>query len=264
MTVRLDRALVERGLAPSRSRAALLVAEGLVRVDGSPARKAATPVGPETALDVEGQPGYVSRAALKLLAALDAFDIRPAGRLALDVGASTGGFTQVLLERGASRVIALDVGHGQLAAELRDDPRVTVVEGFNARELSPAALATASGVTAAPALAVADVSFIRLGLVLPGIRAVVAPEADIVALVKPQFEVGRGGVRAGIVREPSLRAAAVRAVLEDAWALGLGTAGIRSSPIAGGHGNREALVHLSARVGTHPTEWEARIAEATA
>jgi 23S rRNA (cytidine1920-2'-O)/16S rRNA (cytidine1409-2'-O)-methyltransferase len=254
---------VARGLAPSRTRAARLIAEGLVTVAGVPRVKASTPVTDTDEIAVSTDAGWVSRAALKLDAALDAFAVDPAGRLALDVGASTGGFTQVLLERGARHVIALDVGHDQLASALRADPRVTAVEGFNARGLSPLSLARASGVSETPSLAVVDISFISLTLVLPALRGALSPDADVVALIKPQFEVGRGGIRDGVVRDAGLRAHAVREVLSAAHAAGLGTAAVISSPITGIAGNREVLVHLSATRGTDPTEWDGRVADST-
>lgn len=224
-------------------------------VDGVPVLKPSARVAEDAVIVLAGLDHYVSRAAHKLIAALDAFGIAPAGRLALDVGASTGGFTQVLLERGARRVIALDVGHGQLAPQVRSDPRVAVVEGFNARDLDAAALASLSGSDDIPDLVVADVSFISLALVLPALVATVGPGADFVLLVKPQFEVGRTGIREGIVHDAGLRDDAVMGVLWAAWDLGLGTAGVIASPIAGGAGNREFLVRLSSSGGGNPTDW---------
>jgi 23S rRNA (cytidine1920-2'-O)/16S rRNA (cytidine1409-2'-O)-methyltransferase len=198
---------------------------------------------------------YVSRAAHKLIAALDGFAVAVAGRLVLDVGASTGGFTQVLLERGARHVIALDVGHGQIVASLRSDERVTVVEGSNARYLTPSTLAEQSRITEIPDLVVGDLSFISLTTVLPALVDTVGLGADFVLLIKPQFEVGRTGIREGIVRDAGLREDAINGVLWAAWDLGLGTAGILSSPIAGNSGNREYLVWLSVSAGSNPTEW---------
>jgi 23S rRNA (cytidine1920-2'-O)/16S rRNA (cytidine1409-2'-O)-methyltransferase len=256
---RLDAALSERGLARSRTHAARLIADGLVTVDGTPVVKASARVRDSQTIVVATSDHYVSRAAHKLVAALDAFGVSPEERLALDVGASTGGFTQVLLERGVRRVIALDVGHGQLAEPVRSDDRVTVVEGFNARFLTAEGLAGASGVTELPTLVVADLSFISLPTVLPAIVATVGPGADHVLLVKPQFEVGRTGIREGIVKSAGLRADAVTGVLWAAWDLGLATAGVIPSPIAGGSGNQEYLVHLSTSVGTNPTEWLERV-----
>jgi 23S rRNA (cytidine1920-2'-O)/16S rRNA (cytidine1409-2'-O)-methyltransferase len=229
-----------------------------VTVDGVPVVKASAQIAAEAVIEVASTDHYVSRAAHKLVAALEAFGIDPAGRLALDVGASTGGFSQVLLERGARRVIALDVGHGQLAPTVRSDPRVVVVEGFNARELDAAALAEVSDSRDIPDLVVADLSFISLTMVLPALVDTVGPAADLVLLVKPQFEVGRTGIREGIVHDAGLRDDAVMGVLWAAWDLGLGTLGVIASPIAGGAGNREFLVRLGAN-GVNPTEWTARV-----
>ena len=252
---RLDAELVRRGLARSRALAVAAIDEGRVTVDGRPALKASLRVSRDAALALDGDDRWVSRSAGKLDAALDAFGVAVAGRLALDVGASTGGFTQVLLERGAREVIALDVGHGQLAPLIREDERVRVVEGMNARELTPGLLAAESGTAEAPQLVVADLSFIPLGLVLPALLATAGSGADFVLLVKPQFEVGRTGVREGIVRDRAARHDAVSGVLWSAWDLGLGTAGVISSPVVGGQGNQEYLVWLSAGVGGNPTEW---------
>jgi 23S rRNA (cytidine1920-2'-O)/16S rRNA (cytidine1409-2'-O)-methyltransferase len=252
---RLDAAMAERGLARSRTVAAKLIADGLVTVNGAPVVKASTKVSAAATIDVAGADHYVSRAAHKLIAALEGFAVDPAGRLALDVGASTGGFTQVLLERGARHVIALDVGHEQLVPELRHDARVSVVEGFNARTMTAASLAAASGVEEVPDLVVADLSFISLPTVLPALVESVGRHADYVLLVKPQFEVGRTGIREGIVRDAGLRADALNGVLWAAWDLDLPTAGVLPSPIAGGSGNREFLVWFSAVSGVNPGEW---------
>lgn len=226
-----------------------------------PVVKPSAPVEPHQLLEVAEVDHYVSRAAHKLIAALDGFAVDPSGRLAVDVGASTGGFTQVLLERGARRVIATDVGHGQLAPGIRADERVTVVEGSNARYLTPELLATESGSDEVPTLVVADLSFISLTTVLPALVETMGVDADYVLLVKPQFEVGRTGIREGIVRDAGLRDEAVMGVLWAAWDLGLPTAGILPSPIAGNSGNREYLAWLSARVGGNPTEWTRRVSE---
>ena len=252
---RLDAELVRRGLARSRSLAVIAIDEGRVTVDGRPALKASTRVNQDAVLALDGEDRWVSRSAGKLDAALDAFRIDPAGRLVLDLGASTGGFTQVLLERGAREVIALDVGHAQLAPLIREDPRVRVVEGVNARELTTEGLAASAGTAEVPSLVVADLSFISLGLVLPAMVATVGLAADFVLLVKPQFEVGRTGIREGIVRDRAARHDAVNGVLWSAWDLGLPTAGVISSPVVGGNGNQEYLVWLSAGVGGNPTEW---------
>jgi 23S rRNA (cytidine1920-2'-O)/16S rRNA (cytidine1409-2'-O)-methyltransferase len=256
---RLDAALAERGVARSRTHAARLIGDGLVLVDGATAVKASMRVRDDQVLSLTASDHYVSRAAHKLIGALDEFGVPVDGRSALDVGASTGGFTQVLLERGAEHVVALDVGHGQLAPLIAEDSRVTVIEGFNARELTPKTLDAAAGVTVKVDLVVADLSFISLPMVLPSMVGTVGLDVDYVLLVKPQFEVGRTGIREGIVHNPDLRADAVSGVLWAAWDLGLKTAGVISSPIAGNAGNREYLVWLSARSGTNPTEWSERI-----
>lgn len=256
---RLDAALAERGLARSRTHAAALIAAGSVTVDGRPVVKASTRVAAESELAVASADHYVSRAAHKLLAALDEFSVGVDGRLALDAGASTGGFTQVLLERGARRVLAVDVGHGQLAPELLGHERIVLVEGCNVRTLDAEGLAALTGVAERPDLVTADLSFISLTTVLPALVATAAPEADFVLLVKPQFEVGRGGTREGIVRDPARRADAVNDVLWTAHDLGLRTAGVAASPIAGGQGNQEFLVHLTAMQGSDPSEWSSRI-----
>lgn len=259
MTARLDAALAARGLARSRTHAATLIAEGLVTVDGRPVVKASTPVGDDDAIEVAGADHYVSRAAHKLIAGLDAFGVDVRGRVALDMGASTGGFTQVLRERGAEPVIAVDVGHGQLAPSVADDPGVVPIEGFNVRYMTAQSLAEASGVTAAPSVITGDLSFISLGHVLPAARAVAASDADLVLLIKPQFEVGRTAVKGGLVTNPVLRADAVARVLWAAWDEGLGTCGLVSSPIVGTHGNAEFIAHLAPGRGINPTEWSGTV-----
>ena len=258
---RLDAALAARGLARSRTHAAKLIADGLVTVDGSPVVKAAAPVRDDQRIDVATSDHYVSRAAHKLIAALDAFPVPVTDRLVLDVGASTGGFTQVLLERDARRVIALDVGHGQLVDQIRSDSRVAVVEGSNARFLTAQTLAEQSGVDEVPTLVVGDLSFISLTTVLPALAETVGSSADFVLLIKPQFEVGRTGIREGIVRDAGLREDAINGVLWAAWDLGLPTAGILPSPIAGNSGNHEYLVWLSVAHGLNPSEWIQRVSE---
>ncbi|GAA2230643.1 TlyA family RNA methyltransferase [Herbiconiux moechotypicola] len=261
---RLDAAVAARGLARSRSHAARLIANGYVRVDGTPVVKASHPVGDSQVVTVDAVDRYVSRGANKLLAALEAFpEVTVAGRLALDAGASTGGFTQVLLERGAREVIAVDVGHDQLDPIIRSDARVVAVEGFNIRYATPATLAGVSGVADAPGLVVADLSFISLPLVLPALSEVAEQDADFVLLVKPQFEVGRTGIREGIVRDAALRADAVTGVLWAGYDLGFSTGGVIRSPIAGNAGNLEYLVWLSRSRGAHPTEWMQRVTEMT-
>lgn len=256
---RLDSALAARGLARSRTHAARLIADGLVSVDGAPGLKASARVADSQDIAVAESDHYVGRAAHKLIAALDGFSINVAGRFALDAGASTGGFTQVLLERGIEQVIAVDVGHGQLAPTLEGDPRVVSVEGFNVRHMNRQSLAQASGVSRPPDLLVGDLSFISLRTVLPALTQTVAEYADLILLIKPQFEVGRGGIREGIVRSAALREDAVAGVLWAAWDCGVGTAGLVPSPLPGTHGNREYLVWLNATTGRHPTEWMRQI-----
>lgn len=260
---RLDAALAARGLARSRTHAATLIAAGVVTVDGRPAVKPALKVSESASIEVAASDHYVSRAAHKLIAALDGFGVDPAGRVVLDAGASTGGFSQVLLERGARTVLAIDVGHGQLAPELVGASGLVLVEGCNVRNLDRDTLAALTGVAEPPTLVTADLSFISLTTVLAALRATAAADADFVLLVKPQFEVGRGGVREGVVHDAALRSDAVANVLWAAFDLGLGTAGVLSSPIAGSHGNREYLVHLSAAHGTNPTEWMRRVEQLT-
>jgi 23S rRNA (cytidine1920-2'-O)/16S rRNA (cytidine1409-2'-O)-methyltransferase len=241
--VRLDLLLVERGLAPSRERARALILAGQVRVQGQPQTKAGTGVATdaEVTVDSPAHP-YVSRGGVKLAHALDAFALDVTGRLALDIGASTGGFTDVLLQRGARRVVALDVGHGQLDWKIRSDPRVDVIEHVNARLLTAGQLppdARSFGVVTI------DVSFISLRLVLPVVPALLESGGDVVALVKPQFEAGRTEIgKGGIVRDDEVRRRVVDEVAASAVALGLEPAGTVDSPIAGMDGNREILMHL--------------------
>lgn len=252
---RLDAALAARGLARSRSHAATLISEGVVSVDGRPVIKSSTPVGDDNDITIAASDHYVGRAAHKLIAGLDGFGILVAGRLALDMGASTGGFTQVLRERGARRVLAVDVGHGQLAPTIAADQGVVAVEGYNVRHMTPENLVEVTGEHESPDLIVGDLSFISLELVLPAVAAVAAPASDILLLVKPQFEVGRTAVRGGLVTDPATRADAVARTVWSAWDAGLGMLGILPSPILGTHGNAEYLVHLAPGRGSNPTEW---------
>ena len=258
---RLDRVLPALGLARSRSQASEFISQGKVRVGGEIITKAGAKVAAGATVSVEGGDHYVSRAAHKLLAGLDEFSVDPSGMLALDVGASTGGFTQVLLERGAREVLAVDVGHGQLAERIRSDSRVRAVEGCNARELTAGSLAAATGVSEAPGLIVADLSFISLELELPALLRVAAERAEMVLLVKPQFEVGRLGVSGGIVNDPELAIRAVARVIHFAEQLGLRCRSAALSPIAGEHGNREVLVHFARGEAADQTEWEQPIRE---
>ncbi|MFZ8757755.1 TlyA family RNA methyltransferase [Microbacterium sp. HMH0099] len=255
MSARLDAELAARGLARSRTHAAQLIADGLVSVDGRPVVKPSVKVEASTSLVVAGADHYVSRGAHKLIAALDAFPVDVTGRVALDLGASTGGFTQVLRERGARNVLAVDVGHGQLSPTVASDPGVVSVEGYNVRFMTPETLAAATGVDERPTVVTGDLSFISLAHVLPAVAATAAPEADVMLLVKPQFEVGRTAVKGGLVTDPALRADAVTGVLWAAWDAGLRTAGLIASPIAGTHGNQEYVAWFSAGRGSDPSEW---------
>ena len=260
---RLDAELVRRGLARSREQAGELVSAGLVTVAGQRAAKPATQVARDAPITVSqsGEPGYVSRGGHKLAGALAVFgglrgvappgqhsgDLVVEGRYALDAGASTGGFTDVLLRAGAAHVVAADVGYGQLAWSLRTDPRVTVLDRVNVRTLEQ--------VTPVPDLVVADLSFISLTLVLPALVRVAVAYADFVLLVKPQFEVGKGRVGAGgVVRDTTDRSAAVEKVCRAAAELGLGVAGVTASPLPGQAGNVEYFVWL--RRGAPPLEAE--------
>ena len=240
---RLDTLVLERGLAPSRERARALILAGQVRVNGSPVTKAGTCVDAAAAVTLEAPDHpYVGRGALKLVHALDAFGIIVEGRTALDIGASTGGFTEVLLQRGAALVVALDVGHGQLDWKLRNHPRVVVLERINARNLTADQL---PGAVLPVQIATVDVSFISLRLILPVLPPLLAPRADVVALVKPQFEASRAEVgKGGIVRDQSVQRRVVDEVTAAAHALRLTRAGLVESPITGVEGNREFLLHL--------------------
>ena len=234
---RLDQVLVERGLVSSRERAQAMVRAGLVRVAGTPTDRPDQLVAADQAIEVAGATEYVSRGGEKLAAALDAFGIDPRGRHCLDVGASTGGFTDALLQRGAERVIAVDVGYGQLAWSLRQDPRVTVMERVNIRHLDQ---------LPEPAdLAVIDVSFISLRLVLPRVRDLLHPPGEVVALVKPQFEVGKGAVgKGGVVRDPAQHEQVLDELRRFAGEIGYEVAGQIPSPVLGAKGNREFLLYL--------------------
>ena len=238
--LRLDTLLVERGLAPSRERARALILAGRVRAAGVTAVKPGTFVAPDTEVSlIAPDHPYVGRGGLKLAHALDAFDIAVDGRDALDIGASTGGFTDVLLQRGVRHVVALDVGHGQFDWALRHDARVRVIEGFNARHLTPADLPGPVDIVTI------DVSFISLTLILPVVPPLLRSGADVVALVKPQFEAGRAEVgRGGLVTDPAVHERVIEAVSGAAAAIGLATVAMTPSPITGASGNREFLLHL--------------------
>ena len=239
---RLDAELVRRGLARSREHAVALIEEGRVAVSGRAATKPATGVEAGTSVVVRtdpDEPRWVSRGAHKLIGALDAFGVAVEDRRALDAGASTGGFTDVLLRRGAAEVVAVDVGYGELAWSLRTDDRVHVHERTNVRNLTPEQIGGPVDV------AVADLSFISLRLVLPALTACATAAADLLPMVKPQFEVGRERLGAGgVVRDPAHREAAVLGVARAAAELGWGTAGVVASPLPGPAGNVEFFLHL--------------------
>jgi 23S rRNA (cytidine1920-2'-O)/16S rRNA (cytidine1409-2'-O)-methyltransferase len=236
----LDVRLVNEGLAASRERARALILAGRVKVGGEVVSKAGANVPDGAAIEVvEPDFPWVGRGGVKLAHALDTFGIDVTGREALDIGASTGGFTDVLLQRGARRVVALDVGHGQLDWRLREDPRVVVMERRNARQLERGWLPAPVGVVTI------DVSFISLRLILPALPPVLTPGADIVALVKPQFEAGRNEVgRGGLVKDPAIHEAVLARVTASAASFGLVRAGMTPSPITGATGNQEFLMHL--------------------
>ena len=239
---RLDTLVVARALAPTRERARALILAGRVSVDGRAVTKAGAGVDPgsDIALVAPDHP-YVGRGGVKLAHALDVFGIEVEHRRCLDVGASTGGFTDVLLRRGARSVVALDVGHGQLDWTLRNDPRVVVIERFNARAL------TLADLPGSVDLVVVDVSFISLRLILPVIPPLLTPGGDVVALVKPQFEAGRAEVQKGIIRNPSVHARVVEEVAAAGAEVGLTRVMVTPSPVTGQKGNVEFLLHLRAQ-----------------
>jgi 23S rRNA (cytidine1920-2'-O)/16S rRNA (cytidine1409-2'-O)-methyltransferase len=237
--LRLDQLVLDKGLAPSRERARALILAGQVLVDGQPATKAGTAVAADATVELLAPDHpYVGRGGLKLAHALDTFQVDVRGREALDIGASTGGFTDVLLQRGAARVVALDVGHGQLDWRLRNDPRVVVIEHFNARHLTPADL------PAPVDLVTIDVSFISLRQIFPVLPPLLQAGGDVIALVKPQFEAGRSEVNKGIVRDPAIHRRVVDEVVTAAAGVGLTPAASTASPITGQKGNVEFLIHL--------------------
>jgi 23S rRNA (cytidine1920-2'-O)/16S rRNA (cytidine1409-2'-O)-methyltransferase len=240
---RIDAVLAERGIFPSRSAAAGAVRAGEVRVgeDGPIALRPSQLVEPQAEFLVDSGPRFVSRGGTKLENALAALEVDVAGRDCLDVGASTGGFSDCLLQRGAHRVAAVDVAYGQIAQSLRDDPRVTVIERLNARELRPADLPFAAG------LATVDVSFISLAKVLPAVVGCLAPDGELLAMVKPQFELGRARVGRGVVGDPGDRREAILGVAEAARDLGLAVTGFAPSGLPGPKGNRETFVRCARR-----------------
>ncbi|WP_449254788.1 TlyA family RNA methyltransferase [Bosea sp. (in: a-proteobacteria)] len=235
MKSRADQLLVERGFFESRARAQAAIAAGLVTANGAAVRKASEMVAQDAEFTAQAPHPYVSRGGLKLAAALDAFGFDPTDRICLDVGASTGGFTDLLLRRGARHVIAVDVGRDQLHASLRQEPRVSSFEGQDIRTLA------ADLLPERPSLAVIDVSFISLKLVLPAVAALLGPEAGIAALIKPQFEAGRAALKKGIVRDEAVQRQVCEEIVALLGALGFAVSGPIPSPIEGGDGNREFL-----------------------
>ena len=233
---RADRLLVERGLFDSRTKAQAAIAAGLVTANAAPVRKASEEIAVDAALSATPAHPYVSRGGVKLAAALDHFKFDPQGRICLDVGASTGGFTQVLLERGAKCVYAVDVGHGQLHESLRGRPEIVSLEQTDTRTLSAAQL------NEPPDLVTVDVSFISLKLALPPALALAKTPAQLIALIKPQFEAGRAQAKKGIVRDPAVHAAVCDDISAFVASLGWRVLGIIPSPIAGGDGNTEFLL----------------------
>ncbi|WP_457799060.1 TlyA family RNA methyltransferase [Methylocystis sp. S23] len=238
-TKRADAALCEWGYFESRAKAREAIQAGLVTADGRLVTKPSTPIEQSAWIVASAPYPWVSRGGVKLAHALEAFHVDPAGRFCLDVGSSTGGFTDVLLARGARHVAAVDVGHGQLHERLRGDARVTSMEGQDARALAPAQLAEA------PTLIVMDASFISLSALLPNVVALAASEAEIVALIKPQFEAGRAAVKKGVVRDEKIHAEVCDKARRDMEALGWRVLGVVASPIEGGDGNREFLLHAA-------------------
>lgn len=236
MKSRADQLLVERGFFESRARAQAAIAAGLVTANGVAIRKASEMVFPDAVLTAQAPHPYVSRGGLKLVGAIDAFGFDPAGRACLDVGASTGGFTDVLLKRGAKHVTAVDVGREQLHASLRGDRRVLSLEGQDIRTLD------ASALPERPSLAAIDVSFISLKLVLPAVAALLAPASEIAALIKPQFEAGRAALKKGVVRDEAIHSRVCEEIVAVLEGLGFTVLGLAPSPIEGGDGNREFLV----------------------
>ncbi len=237
---RIDQLLVERGLAESREKAARLILAGDVMVDGRRVDKVGALASTDSEIDVRGRAPYVSRGGEKLVHALDTFKVEVRGKICADVGASTGGFTDCLLQRGAAKVFAIDVGSGQLDVKLRKDPRVVVMEQMNARALDPRLFAEV------PEVVTVDVSFISLEKVLPAAFGLLAPSGELVALVKPQFEVGRGAVgKGGVVRDPAQHQGVISRLARFSVIRGWHVLGVTASPLKGPKGNREFFLHLS-------------------
>ncbi len=238
-TKRADAALHEWGFFESRAKAREAIEAGLVTVDGRVVAKPSAPIAEGAAIAASAPYPWVSRGGVKLAHALDVFGVDPSGRFCVDVGASTGGFTDVLLARGARHVMAIDVGHDQLHEKLRRDARVTSMEGQDARALTPAQLGEF------PSLIVIDASFISLAALLPNVVSLAAPHAELVALIKPQFEAGRTATKKGVVRDGKIHAQVCEKARSDMEALGWKVHGLTSSPIEGGDGNREFLMHAA-------------------
>lgn len=257
---RLDKLLVERGFAPTRTRAQAMILAGQVLIDEQRADKAGQLIDEQAAIRIKGEPQrYVSRGGLKLEAALQYFKIDPANKTCIDIGASTGGFTDCLIQHGAARVWAVEVGHNQLAWEMRQNPQVVVLEGVNARYMKPDDFPTQFD------LATVDVSFISLTKVLPAVAAIMKSDAHVIALIKPQFEVGKGEVgRSGVVTDMLKQHRVVEEIAAFAASIGLRPVDLVESPILGGEGNREFLIHLrrTAEIGPVTQEMTCRIAEA--
>lgn len=256
---RLDQHLVEAGFFSSRERAQAAIMAGLVRVNEGVVTKAGQAVSTDATIRVVGEVHpYVSRGGLKLVRALDAFSVTPAGRVVLDAGASTGGFTDVCLQRGAAHVYAVDVGYGQLAWKLRQDSRVTVMERTNVRKLEPSAL------SAVPSLIVADLSFISLTKVLPALSTLLPFDGEAITLIKPQFEVGKGQTEGGVVRSPGAQSRVLTEVKIAGEGVGWGLVGLLHSPIKGPEGNIEFLAHWRPRVLSTDLDLDALVAAAHA
>lgn len=256
--VRLDKLLVEKALLPTREKATRSILAGDILVDGRRVDKAGALVEPTAEIEVRGRSPYVSRGGEKLAHALDEFEVNTRGRICIDVGASTGGFTDCLLQRGASRVYAVDVGTGQLDDKLRRDNRVVVMEHTNARGLDPRIFGDK------PSLAVVDVAFISLEKVLPAVFGVLERHGETIALVKPQFEAGREAVgKGGVVREPATHRAVIAKLARYAILRGWHVLGVTASPLRGPKGNREFFLHLSTR-GRTASDLESRIDQTVA
>jgi 23S rRNA (cytidine1920-2'-O)/16S rRNA (cytidine1409-2'-O)-methyltransferase len=239
MKERLDKLLTERGLAETRAKALSLVMAGQVTVDGRIVTKAGTPINSDSAIEIKGGCPYVSRAGYKLEAAVDAFGIDLNGKVAIDIGASTGGFTDLMLQRGAARVYAVDVGHGQLHYRLRNDPRVACLEGVNVRLMDPMLIPEKCD------FATFDVSFISLKLVIPPVLRVMNKPCEIVALIKPQFEAGRGMTKKGIIKDENTLLSVVENIKEFIYSINLVPVDVMPSPVKGAKGNQEYLLYCT-------------------